>query len=44
MSGYTDSVIARHGILEEGVNFVQKPFSIQAMAVKIREVLDLEKG
>ncbi len=40
MSGYTDDVIAHHGVLEQGVHFIQKPFSIQALAVKVREVLD----
>lgn len=40
MSGYTDNVIAHHGILEEGFQFIQKPFSIKALATKIREVLD----
>lgn len=40
MSGYTDNVIAHHGILEEGIQFIQKPFTLEALAVKIREVLD----
>nr|WP_319393955.1 PAS domain S-box protein [uncultured Desulfobacter sp.] len=40
MSGYTANVIAHHGILDEGVNFIQKPFSKQDLAIKIREVLD----
>jgi hypothetical protein len=40
MSGYTANVIAHRGILKEGVNFIQKPFSRQEMALKIREVLD----
>ena len=40
MSGYTGDVIAHHGILEEGVNFLQKPFSLQSLANKVREVLD----
>ncbi len=40
MSGYPANVIAHHGVLEEGVNFIHKPFSIQDMATKIREVLD----
>ena len=33
-------VIARHGVLKEGVYFIQKPFSIQGLAKKVREVLD----
>jgi PAS domain S-box-containing protein len=39
MSGYTADVIAHHGILEEGVHFIQKPFSIKDLATKVREVL-----
>jgi DNA-binding NtrC family response regulator len=40
MSGYTDDVIAHHGILETGVHFIQKPFSIQSLTEKVRLVLD----
>ena len=40
MSGYTSNVIAYHGVLDEGVNFIQKPFSKQQLAAKVREVLD----
>ena len=40
MSGYTANVIAHHGILDEGVDFLQKPFTIQTLAEKIREVLE----
>lgn len=40
MSGYTANVIAFRGVLEAGVNFVQKPFSLMDLAVKIREVLE----
>jgi CheY-like chemotaxis protein len=43
MSGYTADVIAHHGVLDEGVQFIQKPFSVQTLAVKIREVLDETK-
>jgi PAS domain S-box-containing protein len=42
MSGYTANVIAHHGVLDEGVNFIQKPFSIKDLAAKLREVLDQE--
>ena len=42
-SGYTANVIAHHGVLNEGVNFIQKPFSKQALATKVREVLDSKK-
>jgi CheY-like chemotaxis protein len=40
MSGYTDDVIAHHGILEEGFDFIQKPFSINILTDKLRKVLD----
>jgi PAS domain S-box-containing protein len=40
MSGYTANVIAKRGVLEEGVNFIRKPFAIEALAKKVREVLD----
>lgn len=42
MSGYTANVIAHHGVLDEGVHFIQKPFSLPIMAAKVREVLDSE--
>ena len=40
MSGYTADVIAHHGVLEEGVDFIQKPFTREQVAVKVRETLD----
>ena len=40
MSGYTDEVIARHGLLEASVNFVQKPFTVQSLTRQVRTVLD----
>ncbi len=40
MSGYTDNVIARRGVLEDGVHFIHKPFSIRSLAAKVREILD----
>jgi PAS domain S-box-containing protein len=40
MSGYTANMIAHHGVLDEGVQFIQKPFSKQDLAIKVREVLD----
>ena len=40
MSGYTDNTIAHHGILEPGLHYIQKPFSVEGLAIKVREVLD----
>ncbi|MFP4316742.1 MAG: PAS domain S-box protein [Desulfovibrionales bacterium] len=39
MSGYTANVIANRGVLDDGVNFLQKPFSLGDLAVKVQEVL-----
>ncbi len=38
-SGYTDNYIVHSGVLEKGVNFIQKPFSLKSIGNKIREVL-----
>ncbi len=40
MSGYTGDVIARQGVLVDGINFIQKPFSKEILAAKVRDVLD----
>jgi PAS domain S-box-containing protein len=40
ISGHTADIIARRGILEKGVNFLQKPFSKRALLTKVRELLD----
>jgi PAS domain S-box-containing protein len=40
MSGYAGDAIAQSGVLDEGVQFIHKPFSNQALAVKVRAVLD----
>ena len=42
ISGYTDDSIFRHGVLEGGVEFLQKPFNLRTLATKIREILDGE--
>jgi len=40
MSGYTDDSIVRHGVLESGVAFIQKPVTPTSLTTKVREVLD----
>ena len=40
MSGYTANVIAHHGVLDAGMNFIQKPFSINDLANKVAEALN----
>ncbi len=40
MSGYLENVISHHGILERGMNYIQKPFTANELARKVREVLD----
>jgi PAS domain S-box-containing protein len=42
MSGYTADIIAQHGVLEDGVFFIQKPFTVSGLMRKVREVLDDE--
>jgi YesN/AraC family two-component response regulator len=39
MSGYTANVIAHHGVLDEGVHFIQKPFSMKDLGEKLREAV-----
>jgi PAS domain S-box-containing protein len=40
ISGYTDDSVFRHGVLQGGMDFMQKPFNLKALATKIREVLE----
>jgi two-component system sensor histidine kinase EvgS len=40
MSGYTDDAIGQHGVLEEGIELIEKPFSPAVFAKKVRKVLD----
>ncbi len=39
MSGYTDDAISRHGVSDPGTRFVQKPFTLEELASKIRQVM-----
>jgi PAS domain S-box-containing protein len=43
MSGYTDSFIAGHGVLEEGTHLLRKPFTEEALMHKVRELLDVSR-
>jgi FixJ family two-component response regulator len=40
MSGYTDDAVVRHGVLERGTAFLQKPFTLATLARKVRETID----
>jgi two-component system cell cycle sensor histidine kinase/response regulator CckA len=40
MSGYTDDVVLHHGVVDEGVAFIQKPLTPDAVTRKVRQTLD----
>ena len=40
MSGYSEEVIAHDGVMDDGINFIKKPFTVQVLAAKVREVLE----
>ncbi|MFO7986456.1 MAG: response regulator [Desulfatiglandaceae bacterium] len=43
MSGYTADIIGRHGVLDEGVSFIEKPFSLGRLARRVREAIESEE-
>ena len=40
LSGYTADIISSQGVIEDETHFLQKPFSLEALTAKVREVLD----
>ena len=44
VSGYADSVVLHHGVLEADTHFLQKPFTVEQLGRKVREVLEARAG
>jgi two-component system, cell cycle sensor histidine kinase and response regulator CckA len=44
MSGYTDDVLAFHGIAQPEIDFIQKPFTPSELAAKVEMVLSVDRG
>ncbi len=43
MSGYTADVIANNGVLDSGVNFIQKPFNVKSLSTAVHSILNSDK-
>jgi signal transduction histidine kinase/ActR/RegA family two-component response regulator len=43
MSGYSDDIIARHGVLEDGIELLPKPFSPEALVARVRQALEVRR-
>jgi len=43
-SGYTENIIAHHGVLERGIEFLSKPYTLEILTRRVREVLDKARG
>ncbi len=44
MSGYADDVIGKHGVLEKGTRFVQKPYTVETLMREVRAALDMSRS
>ena len=44
LSGYTEDAIVHQGVLEPGTAFLQKPFTLQMLSLKVREIFRSERG
>jgi len=43
-SGYTENIIAHHGVLPDGIEFLSKPYTLDALAARVRGLLDRAEG